>query len=343
MGVLRFFLALSVVFTHAGSFTGFFLGDGRLAVQAFYMISGFYMAMVWTEKYSKYDSPVMSFYLSRALRIYPMYFIVIALTLILALFIKLPPLEYLASSSDGLPLVIWAYVSQITLIGMETSVFFGASGYWISPVAWTLGLEIAFYLLAPFLVGRVKLSIVIVSISLASRAVTFYLMGWHHDTPEYALIWAYRFFPFEIALFLSGALSYHLFSRFSGLFKTLLSRPEFVFISAVTLVAWLCYFSLLYPILDEAAYWIYYFVVFCTLWVIFNGTKDSALDRYVGELSFPMYMVHIPLLWVVGLFVKPMNTIYVLIPLSMLLSMTLVVIQNVIDKYRHRIAKSRFN
>lgn len=39
MGVLRFILAISVVFAHT---YGFLFVGGRLAVQLFYMISGFF-------------------------------------------------------------------------------------------------------------------------------------------------------------------------------------------------------------------------------------------------------------------------------------------------------------
>jgi hypothetical protein len=47
-----------------------------LAVEAFFVISGFYMALVLTERY---DGHVGSFYRARALRIFPMYWALLAL------------------------------------------------------------------------------------------------------------------------------------------------------------------------------------------------------------------------------------------------------------------------
>ena len=56
MGILRFILALAVVFVHTGhiygsDFYGTRLMGGVVAVQAFYIISGFYMALILNTKY----------------------------------------------------------------------------------------------------------------------------------------------------------------------------------------------------------------------------------------------------------------------------------------------------
>jgi peptidoglycan/LPS O-acetylase OafA/YrhL len=49
MGTLRLFLALSVAFGHFGMPLGLLTSD--IAVQSFFVISGFYMALVLNEKY----------------------------------------------------------------------------------------------------------------------------------------------------------------------------------------------------------------------------------------------------------------------------------------------------
>lgn len=51
MGILRLLLAISVIIAHTESVFGVRLVGGVIAVQAFYIISGFYMAMILTEKY----------------------------------------------------------------------------------------------------------------------------------------------------------------------------------------------------------------------------------------------------------------------------------------------------
>jgi peptidoglycan/LPS O-acetylase OafA/YrhL len=69
MGVLRTLLALSVVLSHSGPLFGIELVGGQLAVQSFYMISGFYMTMVLTEKYVNANSSYRLFISNRILRL----------------------------------------------------------------------------------------------------------------------------------------------------------------------------------------------------------------------------------------------------------------------------------
>ena len=68
MGAVRFTLALSVAVWHLPG-APFRLLNAAVAVLAFFIISGFYMAMVLTEKYPT----VRSFYAARFLRLYPAY------------------------------------------------------------------------------------------------------------------------------------------------------------------------------------------------------------------------------------------------------------------------------
>src|SRR5580692_4405555 len=74
MGLLRLFLALSVVAGHSGTTILGFNGIGAFyAVNFFFIISGFYMAMVLTEKYK--TTPAVLFYKSRIFRLFPTYYI----------------------------------------------------------------------------------------------------------------------------------------------------------------------------------------------------------------------------------------------------------------------------
>src|SRR5439155_24383428 len=63
MGTLRFLLATSVAYGHAGAFLGFPLIPGDTAVQSFYAISGFYIALVLNEKYRP-ESPSYFLFIS---------------------------------------------------------------------------------------------------------------------------------------------------------------------------------------------------------------------------------------------------------------------------------------
>jgi peptidoglycan/LPS O-acetylase OafA/YrhL len=84
MGLLRLLLAVSVVVGHAGGVYGLrlenggsaFLTHGDTAVQAFYVVSGFYMALILSGKYV--SAP--AFWVSRYLRLAPLYLFLSLLT-----------------------------------------------------------------------------------------------------------------------------------------------------------------------------------------------------------------------------------------------------------------------
>src|SRR5262249_9741127 len=95
---------------------------GYLAVQSFYVISGFYMALVLGERYSS----TRQFYISRFLRILPIYWIVLGFTVLAALFVpdflsRLPESDF-ASRSIGLLSAIQlalVAIANVLLIGLD--------------------------------------------------------------------------------------------------------------------------------------------------------------------------------------------------------------------------------
>jgi peptidoglycan/LPS O-acetylase OafA/YrhL len=86
----RTLLAIAVVLNLVPQYLGIHLIHGPLAVEGFFVISGFYMALILSERY---DGRVGNFYQARALRIFPMYWAV----LMIAWYLKGAPLgEYFA-------------------------------------------------------------------------------------------------------------------------------------------------------------------------------------------------------------------------------------------------------
>lgn len=73
----------AVAISHAGGLGGYVPMNGDAAVQAFYVISGFYMALVFTEKYSAAETPARTFWISRYLRLAPAYILVSGISLLL--------------------------------------------------------------------------------------------------------------------------------------------------------------------------------------------------------------------------------------------------------------------
>jgi peptidoglycan/LPS O-acetylase OafA/YrhL len=148
------------------------------------------------------------------------------------------------------------------------------------PQAWTIGVEISFYFIAPFLV-RKKL-ITIITLILLSLILRFFLSHYgFKDDP-----WSYRFFPTELVFFLLGIISYHIYK----VINQLKIEQEYLKSIWFIVVGFTIFFSFL-PI--PYKYPIYLLLFFVCLPFVFILTKNWKLDAYIGELSYPIYISHI--------------------------------------------------
>ncbi|MFZ9847896.1 MAG: acyltransferase family protein [Flavobacteriales bacterium] len=134
MGLIRFILAIGVVFSHAGMAFGFTSLGGSVAVQAFFIISGFYIALILNEKYIEQNNSYQLFISNRFLRIYPIYWVVLILTLLSAfLFSMLGSQQYFITYSmfqkygDGMTIGSWLMMifSNIFVFFQDTFMFLG--------------------------------------------------------------------------------------------------------------------------------------------------------------------------------------------------------------------------
>ena len=325
MGTLRLVLAISVAYAHAGSFLGFPLVPADTAVQIFYVISGFYMALVLNEKYLPEKSSYRVFIASRFLRLYPIYATVLLLTLVpiilVATFSARDP-HFLAAWRSVGPLDWWSTAflvgSQIILLGQDWAYFLSLENGGLAftpnylldahplyqllviPQAWTLGVEFSFYLIAPFIVRRSRAVIVsILAISLSMRVVLQVLFGLEGDP------WSFRFFPSELALFLVGALGYRVYRR-TGIQPN--AEQYTLFCAAVFVGA-----ALLFNRWDGAPRIaaVCFLVIACLLVPrLFKLSKANVLDRHLGELSYPIYISHITAIWFAH-FLFPSQTVLI--------------------------------
>lgn len=216
MGILRLIFALAVVFGHSWLGGPVFVG-GKNAVQLFYMISGFLISYVLVE--AKSYATVVDFYKSRALRIYPVYAVVAVITL-LAMFI-LGNSVFLDVYRNA-PVTAGAFLAatNVFVLGQDWVMFLGVTGGklvatgdfsdsevllyngLLVPQAWTLGVELSFYALAPFVLRQRRRLFAMFALSVCVRLVLV-AMGIASEDP-----WRYRFFAAELSLFLLGALAH---------------------------------------------------------------------------------------------------------------------------------------
>ena len=314
MGLLRLILAITVVIAHSDSVLGFRFTGGLVAVEMFFMISGFYMTMILDKKYIGKGS--YSLFLSnRFLRLYPIFWMVLLLTILASIlssvfigdWFKLSSyIEYYDVMTTGT--LLFQIFTNIALLGQDVVMFLGFNQetggmYFTSdfktsspmfytflfvPQAWTLGVEILFYFIAPFIVRRSNLVIAsIIALSLLIRG-GIYLNGYTNDP------WTYRFFPSELSLFLLGSLSYRLYD----VYKIHRAKAFGINLTGVVLVL---LFSIIvfYQFIVVSGYiihmfnWLLYGLFCLSIPFVFDFSKSSKIDSRIGELSYPVYISHI--------------------------------------------------
>ena len=296
MGTLRIILAISVAFAHFGLPFGILTSD--IAVQSFFVISGFYMALVLNEKYA--PGSYRLFISNRLLRLFPAYLLVLALSLVVTghwkQLMSLDPFD-----------AAYFVVSQLVIIGQETYFFLVVRDgglalalqpagvpdllYTFAPIpqAWTLALEIYFYLLAPLLVRRGPIVIAsVIAASLVFRMGVQWLFGFSGDP------WSYRVFPSEMALFCAGALGYQVYASGDDSRRARLNGL-LVLASALIFVCLTINKSKGFETLPSISFLA---IVIVAVPRLFELSKNIGWDRYLGELSYPIYICHFLFGWI---------------------------------------------
>lgn len=313
MGSLRFLFALTVVFAH--SYGNMFVG-GRNAVQLFYMISGFLISYVIVDR--KSYSSVMSFYVNRYLRLYPIYFVVAVLTFIVFSFdfflmkkeVKFfdiyqnAPLEsifLLVFSNIFLFFQDWFMFIGVEHNKMIFSMSFAKSDVFLYegllvPQAWTLGVELSFYLLAPFIVTRKRIIVVLLFLSLIFRAYLIYI-GIGRQDP-----WTYRFFPTELALFLLGVVSHQFVLPFYRNIFLKKKIDKYSVLSTLFLILITLVFSMI-PINGVLKSAMLFGVFFLLMPLAFLFQSKRNWDKWMGDLSYPIYICHMLIIYVTESFI----------------------------------------
>jgi peptidoglycan/LPS O-acetylase OafA/YrhL len=354
MGVIRLLLAVSVLLSHSAGARALPLVGGELAVQLFFMISGFYMAMVLTEKYAGPGgvTQTKAFWIGRTLRIYPTYFATAIATLLLFAAIRSSWFaEFLAQGPAMMAFELWL---NLVIVGQELTLWLaqGADGlgfttdfrpwpypqprnFMLVPQAWSLSLELVFYALAPWLNRWSTAALALAAVvSCAARFATYAALGLDFDP------WTNRFLPFEIAIFIAGMIAYRMYSRY----RMPQAMPAAAVLALIVLVI-VAFPSLPKPrwmgvqLADFAVLVGFFFA----LPFAFRATRSSHVDRAIGDLSYPFYLAHLAVIMLLEQLMRPQGALFQATAIAVTLAaaaLLLVSVDRPVERLRSRLARA---
>jgi len=316
MGTLRFLLALSVLIVHSSPILGIQLLPGPVAVRAFYIISGFLISMVITQKYQNLDRPYYYFISNRFLRLYPLYITVVIMTVILSTVYGLILgdwgklqyyFNYYQASPQSLETLCVVMLTNITLLGQDLMTFVGIDPNtgrfffhkmqdWpelqellFIPIAWTVAVEFYFYLVAPFFVSKKVKTIICLIILVLIFRYWLYVSG---AAPNAFAI--YRFAPTEIYWFLLGVLSYRL------KFPAFITTKKAAYVYMVVFLLLMLTYNHWAALGDSWKNVLVYTLTFISLPSLFAHFAKNKLDKFLGDLCYPVYLLHAFVLLIVA-------------------------------------------
>jgi peptidoglycan/LPS O-acetylase OafA/YrhL len=274
----------------------------------FYVISGFYMGLVLTEKY-RGAGWRWRFYVSRYTRLMPAYLLVLGAAYL-----------YFGGGIFNRPIVSGAdvafVVANLSLVGIDLTAFYTitpdlpAAGQLLVPQAWSLGIELSFYLVVPALVVmRTRALVALAIIGLLARLA---VMGADVYVQQ-------RIFPLELYFFVLGLLAHRAYVKLPAMDAGIGAGALTLGLALVALPA---HFNAYKGWSPESA--LLFTAAFAVLLpFIFAYTRDWAVDRAVGELSYPVYLVHMLVANVIassqpGIALFVLATLAVAIPIAVL-------------------------
>ncbi|WP_038248866.1 acyltransferase family protein [Ghiorsea bivora] len=275
-GFYRTFLALMVVALHIGGIPWL----GNYAVYGFYMLSGYLMTMIMQRTYGYSLQGVTAYLFNRFLRIYPLYWLSIGLSLLL--FVWLGESYMSAYHKEMIFPQTWQdIVKNVFLLfpNLETAR--------LTPPAWALTVELCFYvLIALGLSKHVKITLFWLGVSVVYHIVAQFL-GWD------------RYFS-VFAASLPFALGSVLYFYRNDLLQKLFGKQETLAGYLPVLILFLMFINWYVGYLLTRSHELFFYtnILLCALMLlVLSNYKSLPLlskkaDSSWGDFSYPIYLMH---------------------------------------------------
>ena len=279
-GAFRFLLATLVVVHHS-----FPPRLGCISVGMFFVLSGYWIARMWQQKYSKHQYPYISFLMGRWWRLAPLFIVVHLLAVVYV---------GLGGSGNTNAVSNWKWWATQPLIA-------GSSQFdRLLPPSWSLDLEMQFYVVSVFLItGVMQFAFRECACLLAALFAWGCLMLVSGSTTETARLDVFMW------LFLAGTMAHRFHWKPSIVAQWTSVVAVVVLISAMIALPQtreLVWRSGISSAGSNAFSSMIFFAGMCLVSIPLTlGTvcrNSGSWDRWLGDLSYPLYLFHwIPREW----------------------------------------------
>ena len=284
MGTFRFLLAFLIALSHIAA--EFVLTEVELyrpldigmVIESFFVISGFIIILSLHRNYftgGGYLQQSSRYYLNRILRVYPLYILSILFFYLDASFLNIINAEGHLNTHSYL--LDYKYIlSNIFLIYQHS--YFGVG--LVNSVAWSLDIELQWYLFAPVLYYffYYKYNAVYLRIGMYLLILIYtYLLILLHLEP---------FFLSSFTYFIWGILMYDIYLIYQSKFNNLIKMKYFLSFSSILIFSYIAF--------DLDFLWYTYWLGVALLCLTVNF--KSRIDKLLGDLSYPVFVLHMSIL-----------------------------------------------
>lgn len=295
---LRAFAALIVVWSHLELLKKgkglnnlhdsnfWFMPGGHIAVILFFVLSGFLITyLLVKEKEIKNKIDLKKFYLRRVFRIWPLYYLIIILSV---LFVK----------SD------YSFATYLLCLTLFPNIAAYTVGGWSgSPQIWSIGVEEQFYLLWPIILMKLPekrilqfLGVFIV-IYTALPFILYYININTIQSGKLAMFFNGFFYGTKFNCMALGALFGYIVAKDMSIVRYFKNKALIVFFIVLSVV--LTFSQIRLPYLNDEFFALIYAIVIVGLAVNPDILIDNNITVFLGKISYGIYMYH----WMITLFV----------------------------------------
>ncbi len=159
-------------------------------------------------------------------------------------------------------------------------------GAFLIPQAWSIGSEVLFYLLAPLIV-KINIRNTIIIITLLPLMVI--LLIFYTSLGDIY----YRATPFTLVYFIIGCLLYRCRDKFN-----IYQSKDNNLVKLFSAYFFVICITLFFP--WNGLFYTFPLVIISSLFIpsLFFITNDNSIDRFLGELSYPIYVYHMLFFWI---------------------------------------------